>query len=159
MLNPDFRRSPTLRGLVLATLALITSCHPCYDDVCHHALAIAITEPGGGPLQEGQYIFDLTVDGTPATATCDIGPGGGTATCSQLGAGALSTPLRGSASNPHERFHLYWEPTVPKSLTIHVEHDGVVVLDSSFDPAYKPVDEACYEDCDKASESFELTRS
>lgn len=150
-----------MRGLALAALALLTSCHPCNADVCQHLLAITLSEPGGGPLQEGQYIFALTVDGAAASATCDIGPGGTSATCTELDAssGILSAPLHDSPDNPHEDFNLQWQVEVPETLTIRIEHDGVVVFDSTVDPGYEQVDEACYDDCRHSVKSLKLDRA
>ena len=145
------------RTLALAALAL-AGCHPCDAYVCESRLIVVITEPGGGPLQEGQYVIDITVDGTIDSATCDIGPGGATASCGAFTTADLSTPQDDSSSNPHERLTLEWRPTVPKEVTLRVEHDGVVVLDTTFEPANDPVDETCHPGCNRPSEDLVLTR-
>ena len=161
MFNPGYRRSLAVRGLALAALALLTSCHPCNANVCQHILWVTLTEVGGGPLLEGQYVFDLTVDGVATTATCDIGPGGTTASCTALdpASGSISADVYDSPNNPHKNFNLQWQVDVPKTMKIHIEHDGVVVLDTTIEPDYEFVDEVCDGDCRHASEDLELLRS
>ncbi|HEY0132835.1 MAG TPA: hypothetical protein VGB85_02110, partial [Nannocystis sp.] len=133
-------------------------CHPCDANVCESHLIVVVTEPGGGPLQAGNYVIDLTVDGVTDAATCDIGPGGATATCSALAMADLSAPRDDSPSNPLERLTLTWRPTVPEVVKIHIEHDGVVVLDTTVEPAYDPVDETCAPGCNQPSEDLVLDR-
>ena len=147
-----------MRAVALAAVALLTCCHPCNDDVCEDFLTVTLGEPGGGPLQAGQYVFALVVDGAAVSATCDIGPGGSTATCTKPASGLLYTPLHDSADNPHEDFNIQWQAEVPEALTIRIEHDGVVVFDETVDPGYEQVDEVCYGDCRRSSKSLALDR-
>ncbi len=167
MLALDVSR-PSIRCFVsvLAVAAIVVvspGCTFCDSSVCSDILWVYAREPGGGALRDGEYVIDVEVDGAPDSGTCVVSQQGHAIDCDGLPT-VIHAPIYDSPDNPHTVLELFYEagdpgPEPPDHIAVTITHDGAVVLDEAFEPAYalaKP--EKCDPDCVHAMHRFTFGR-
>ena len=154
-----FRRGLSLASAALALLTVPVGCHPCTDEECVPLARAIFVEPGGGPLQAGHYVVDVTADGVLSSVTCDVGPAGKSAKCSDPARGDVWTPLFGSEDAPHEQIWVDFQDDVPATLAVRIEHEGALLFEADIPLDYGKVGDACPGDCASVIENLKLDRS
>ncbi len=125
-------------------------CVPCDASVCSDALWITLREPGGAALRDGEWTIALERDGEAASGTCVVAQAGHSIRCEGLP--ELYAPIYDDPDNPHTVLQLFDEGAPPQHVVVRVHHDGVLVLDATFEPDYRLAQpERCDPDCVHAS--------
>jgi hypothetical protein len=147
----------------IVVLGLAPGCMFCDGDVCSDVLWVYAREPGGGALQDGEYVIAVETDGAADSGTCVVSQQGHAIDCDGLAA-VIHAPIYDHPDNPHTVLELYYEagdpgPEPPERIAVTITHDGVVVLDESFEPDYELAEpKKCDPDCVHAMHRFTLER-
>ncbi|MCB9749256.1 MAG: hypothetical protein H6713_04525 [Myxococcales bacterium] len=157
--------------LLAIALALASACSP---EVCAHllhcgGLLLTLTGPGGAPLPDGDYRFELTLNDPheqPFTDTWECAVVGGDAegclreTSSAQGDGTLV--IQGESSDPFA-LRLLWIRAEamtdvlggPEYVAIIVRRDGETLLDETITPDYELQSVGRARDCGSCEQAEE----
>jgi len=150
-------------GLLVGLGASAGGCVPCDSSVCTDVLWVYAREPGGGALQDGEYVIEVEADDVADVGSCTVSAGGHEIDCEGLPS-VLHTPLYDSEDNPHTVLELFYEagdpgPEPPEHISVRITHDGTVVLDEAFEPDYELAKaKKCDADCVHAMHRFSFAR-